>query len=70
MPAQLITVTTFFGRIGQPNEEPSPSPFEQGFQSASFHDGGETEPCPFDEGTPEHDQWWDGFSWYDDSYYL
>lgn len=43
------------------------SPFEEGFNSASIRDGGETLPCPYEAGSADHDEWWDGFSWFDDT---
>ena len=44
----------------------NPSPFDEGFHSASFRDGAETVPCPYEDGTKEHQLWWEGFAWYDD----
>lgn len=41
--------------------DPPTSPFEEGYNSAHQRDGAETLPCPYAEGTPEHDKWWEGF---------
>lgn len=49
----MTTVKPFF--------EPPENPWQEGYNSAYIGDGGKTQPCPYREGSPEYEQWWEGF---------
>ncbi|MBD9511586.1 hypothetical protein IB265_33050 [Ensifer sp. ENS10] len=50
----------------KPFETPT-TPYEEGMNSASYCDGGDTEPCPYPADSAEAEAWHDGFGqWTDD----